>query len=95
MQRIAGQESGPSPAGCGGRVPAGGHGAADGSRAGRRGRLALALLGAGLVLVAAFGCCRGLLRGEGELHLSADTNEQCESPEYMVEWLRRLQEREQ
>jgi L-alanine-DL-glutamate epimerase-like enolase superfamily enzyme len=33
-------------------------------------------------------------RGEGELHLSADANEQCESPEYIVEWLRRLQEQE-
>ncbi len=34
------------------------------------------------------------VRGERELHLSADTNEQCESPEYIVELLRRLQEQE-
>lgn len=30
--------------------------------------------------------------GETRLHLTADTNEQCESPEYIVEYLRRLQE---
>ncbi len=34
------------------------------------------------------------VRGEGELHLSADTNEQCESPAYVVELLHRLRERE-
>lgn len=32
-------------------------------------------------------------QGETVLHLSADTNEQCTGPEYMVEYLRRLRER--
>jgi L-alanine-DL-glutamate epimerase-like enolase superfamily enzyme len=35
-----------------------------------------------------------LRQGCAELHLSADTNEQCEAPEYIVELLRRLQEKE-
>jgi L-alanine-DL-glutamate epimerase-like enolase superfamily enzyme len=34
------------------------------------------------------------IRGQSELHLSADTNEQCESPAYVVELLRRLREQE-
>jgi hypothetical protein len=33
-------------------------------------------------------------QGRAELYLSADTNEQCESPEYIVEYLNRLRERE-
>ncbi len=33
-------------------------------------------------------------QGQRELHLSADTNEQCESPAYIVEYLRRLREQE-
>jgi L-alanine-DL-glutamate epimerase-like enolase superfamily enzyme len=33
-------------------------------------------------------------QGQTQLHLSADTNEQCESPEYIVEYLRRVQEQE-
>ena len=32
--------------------------------------------------------------GKSELHLSADTNEQCDTPEYMVEWLSKLQEKD-
>ncbi len=32
--------------------------------------------------------------GISELHMSADTNEQCESPDYIVEMLRRLKEQE-
>jgi L-alanine-DL-glutamate epimerase-like enolase superfamily enzyme len=31
-------------------------------------------------------------RGEERLYLSADTNEQCESPEYIIEYLRRIEE---
>jgi L-alanine-DL-glutamate epimerase-like enolase superfamily enzyme len=31
--------------------------------------------------------------GLNELHYSADTNEQCDEPGYLVEWLRRLRER--
>jgi L-alanine-DL-glutamate epimerase-like enolase superfamily enzyme len=34
------------------------------------------------------------VKGSGDLHLSADPNELCESPEYMVELLRRLREKE-
>lgn len=33
-------------------------------------------------------------QGKNELYFSADTNEQCESPEYMVEWLTKLQEQD-
>jgi hypothetical protein len=33
-------------------------------------------------------------QGQTQLHMSADTNEQCESPEYVVEYLRRVQEQE-
>ena len=33
-------------------------------------------------------------QGRRELYLSADTNEQCQSPEYIVEYLRRLRESE-
>ena len=33
-------------------------------------------------------------RGESELYLSADTNEQCESPAYMLEWLVKLREQD-
>lgn len=36
-----------------------------------------------------------LRRGEERLYLSADTNEQCETPEYIVEYLRRIQEASQ
>ena len=32
-------------------------------------------------------------RGEDRLHMSADTNEQCESPDYIVEYLHKLRER--
>jgi L-alanine-DL-glutamate epimerase-like enolase superfamily enzyme len=32
-------------------------------------------------------------RGEDRLHMSADTNEQCESPDYIVEYLHKLHER--
>lgn len=31
-------------------------------------------------------------RGQTELHLTADTNEQCESPDYLIEYCRRLRE---
>ena len=34
------------------------------------------------------------IRGQSELHLSADTNEQCESPAYVIELLQKLRERE-
>jgi len=30
--------------------------------------------------------------GEGRLHLSADTNEQCESPDYIIEYLHRIKD---
>ena len=33
-------------------------------------------------------------QGRSELYLSADTNEQCETPEYMVEWLGKLREQD-
>ena len=33
-------------------------------------------------------------QGQTRLHLSADTNEQCESPDYVIEYLRRVQEQE-
>ncbi|MCI0478540.1 MAG: hypothetical protein L0Y55_20050, partial [Anaerolineales bacterium] len=44
--------------------------------------------------VAVYRIAREILtrQGRAELHLSADTNEQCESPEYIVEFLRRLEE---
>jgi L-alanine-DL-glutamate epimerase-like enolase superfamily enzyme len=46
--------------------------------------------------IAVYRIARELLAAQGhtDLHLSADTNEQCESPDYMVEYLRRLQEQE-
>ncbi len=34
------------------------------------------------------------MRGQRELHLSADTNEQCESPSYVIELLHQLREQE-
>lgn len=34
-------------------------------------------------------------RGQTQMYLTADTNEQCESPEYMIEYLQRLKERSQ
>jgi L-alanine-DL-glutamate epimerase-like enolase superfamily enzyme len=34
-------------------------------------------------------------RGETKMHLTADTNEQCESPEYIIEYLERIRERSQ
>lgn len=34
-------------------------------------------------------------RGQTELHLTADTNEQCESPDYIIEYLERIRERSQ
>lgn len=33
-------------------------------------------------------------QGRSELYYSADTNEQCESPQYMIEWLRKVQEKD-
>lgn len=33
-------------------------------------------------------------QGRAELHLSADTNEQCETPEYMIDWLGHVRERD-
>lgn len=33
-------------------------------------------------------------QGQSQLHMSADTNEQCESPDYIVEYLRRVQTQE-
>ena len=46
--------------------------------------------------VAVYRIAREILtrQGRAELYLSADTNEQCESPEYVVEYLNRLRERE-
>jgi L-alanine-DL-glutamate epimerase-like enolase superfamily enzyme len=34
-------------------------------------------------------------RGETRLHITADTNEQCESPEYIIEYLERIREQSQ
>jgi L-alanine-DL-glutamate epimerase-like enolase superfamily enzyme len=34
-------------------------------------------------------------RGQTEMHLTADTNEQCDSPEYIIEYLERIRERSQ
>ena len=35
------------------------------------------------------------IRGNKKLYFSADTNEQCESPEYMIEYLEKLKERDE
>jgi L-alanine-DL-glutamate epimerase-like enolase superfamily enzyme len=39
------------------------------------------------------GCRELAARGQSTLHLTADTNEQCESPEYIIEYLQRLRDR--
>jgi L-alanine-DL-glutamate epimerase-like enolase superfamily enzyme len=46
--------------------------------------------------IAVYRIARELLTRQGQttLHLSADTNEQCESPDYIVELLRKLNEKE-